>query len=521
MNIESKAFQANELLNKWNQQKPNDVYLYFEDQEITFKQLLDRVNSTAVKLIDLGIKPGERVALFLFNSPEFIYAWFAINKIGAVMVPINTGFKKNETEFILQNSGCKGIIADELVLDDVVIPASGNSPLIEWIAVRGHSSVTNILSFEDFFSGNNTIETIRWPDENLAAILYTSGTTGKPKGVMCPYSYYSSIAEAASTWLSFKPDDRFLTILPLFHMNAQTTSTMGSLNLGASLILLNGFNPATFWQTMKKYKATIFNYLGLMLPFLVSLPVTAEEKDNPVRYAIGAQADPNQIDALEKRWDLSIIELFGMTEIGGTCNPIEGKKLGSCGLPMTGHTVRIVDENGEQLPTGEIGEITVSGSSITLGYWRNEEETNKTYRDGFVFTGDVGYLDEDGFLFFVGRRKDIIRRSGENIASAEVENVVMAHPKVVEAAALPVPDPVRDEEVKIYVVLKQGETPETLPPEEIVSWCQDQLAKFKIPRYIEYIDQLPKTNTQKVRKIELIEAKTDLTIGAWDRFGNK
>ena len=173
------------------------------------------------------------------------------------------------------------------------------------------------------------------------------------------------------------------------------------------------------------------------------------------------------------------------------------------------------------LPPGEIGQIIVRGPSMTLGYWNNPEETAAIYRNGWVHTGDVGYLDSEGYLFFVGRTKDIIRRSGENIAAVEVENAVMEHPKVAEAAAVPVPDPIRDEEVKIYVVLKPGETSETLPPQEIIDWCAQRLAKFKIPRYIEYINSLPKTTTFKVKKIVLINEKPDLTVGAWDRFAGK
>jgi acyl-CoA synthetase (AMP-forming)/AMP-acid ligase II len=158
---------------------------------------------------------------------------------------------------------------------------------------------------------------------------------------------------------------------------------------------------------------------------------------------------------------------------------------------------------------------------MTLGSWNNPEETAKTYKNGWVFTGDMGYLDADGFLFFAGRKKDIIRRSGENIAAAEVENCLMGHPGIAEAAAIPVPDPVRDEEVKVYVVLKEVETPETVPPEAIVEWCLERLAKFKVPRYVEYIDSLPKTPTQKVKKVLLIQAKKDLTEGVWDRFAKK
>lgn len=163
----------------------------------------------------------------------------------------------------------------------------------------------------------------------------------------------------------------------------------------------------------------------------------------------------------------------------------------------------------------------ITGPTLTLGYWQNPEETAKTYRDGWVYSGDLGYLDEDGFLYFAGRKKDVIRHNGENISAIEVENVVMSHPKVVEATVLAVPDPIRDEEVKVYVVLKEGETPESVPPEEIIRWCAEKLAKFKVPRFIEYRDNLPKTATQKIAKAILKNEKSDLKVGAWDRFAEK
>lgn len=172
------------------------------------------------------------------------------------------------------------------------------------------------------------------------------------------------------------------------------------------------------------------------------------------------------------------------------------------------------------MPHNTVGEITVTGPSITLGYWRNPVETKNTYKNNWVYTGDLGYLDEDGFLYFVGRKKDIIRRSGENISAVEIENIIMSHPKVMEAAAIAVPDDIRDEEVKVYVVLTEGETLESVPPEEIISWCSERLAKFKIPRYLEYRDSLPKTATQKIQKNVLKQEKSDLISDAWDRFIN-
>lgn len=510
--------QINELIQKWAGERPQKVFLYFEEQEINYQQLLLRVNSVANYFLSLGVQKGDRIGLYLRNCPEFLYAWFALNKIGAVMVPINPVLKVEETVYILTDSGSTGVITEQDCLEPVIIPAAQKSPSVKWIAAKGDFKREGVLSFSEFLKGDIDLETTSWDDDEMAAIIYTSGTTGNPKGVMCPHRYYSQIGESFAARLDLTEKDRLLTLLPVFHNNAQVTTTMCTLNKGATAILLDGFHPKEFWKVVSKYEATVFNYLGSMLPILMKMPITREEQEHKVRLAVGAQADPNLFETYEKRWGVTMIEIYGMTEIGGFCNPVKGRRIGSVGLPLGDNRVKIVDDQGLELPANENGEIIITGSSITLGYWKNPEETAKTYRDGWIYSGDIGYLDEDGFLYFVGRKKDIIRRSGENISAVEVENVVMSHPKIVEAAAIPVPDPVRDEEVKVYVVLKEGETPDSVPPEEIIDWCEKKLAKFKVPRYIEYRGELPKTETQKIAKAALRQEKTDHTVGAWDRL---
>ena len=513
--------QANEMIDKWNETQPDKVYLYFKDQEITYRELAAKANSVANKLLELGVQKGDRLALSLKNCPEFLYAWLAVNKIGAIAVPFNSMLKADETAFILNNSGCIALIAENEFLAPVILPALQKCPSVKWVAARGNPDSPGVLNFSDFLNNPSPVKTIHWDDEELAAIIYTSGTTGNPKGVMCPHRLFSLNGEAFAQWFKLTPEDRLFTLLPLYHVNALNTSTMGSLARGASLILLDGFNPETFWLDIARYKATIFNYLGSMLPVLMKRPITPEERNHHLRLAIGAQADPDLIETYEKRWGVVLIELYGMTEIGGTVNPLDRRKKGSCGVPFYEKTVKIVDDKGEELPPYQVGEIIMTSQGSSTGYWQNPEETAKTYRDGWVYSGDLGYMDEEGYLFFAGRKKDIVRRSGENISAMEVENAVMSHPGVMIAAVLPVPDPIRDEEVKVYVVLKQGETPESVPPEDIIRWCEEKLAKFKVPRYIEYRDSLPRTETQKIAKAVLKSEKTDLTAGTWDRFAEK
>jgi acyl-coenzyme A synthetase/AMP-(fatty) acid ligase len=513
--------QPNEILTQWADRIPDKVFLYFRDMELTYGRLQENVNRVANAFSEMGVKEGDRIALYLRNGPEFLYCWFGLNKIGAAMVPVNTAFRREETTFVVNDSGSRGIVAEADVMENLILPILSDCPNVQWCVSTGSESQKGVKPFAELLEGEARLETRRFPDDALAAILYTSGTTGNPKGVMCPHSYYEAFSRTNAEIMQVEPEDRWMTLLPLFHMNAQCTTTVGSLAAGASTIYLDGFDPAQFWPNAVRYQATLFNYLGSILPILYRLPPAPEEKEHSIRLFIGAQADPQMIPEYERRWGVRILELYGMTEIGGAVNPMDAPRLGSCGKAMPGHEIKIRDDQGKELPAGEVGEITMRGESMTLGYWQNPEATNAAYKDGWLYSGDLGYLDADGYLYFVDRKKDVIRRSGENISSAELEKVVMSHPGVLDAAAIPVPDPIRDEEVKIYVVLRQGETRESVPPEEIIEWCRERLAKFKVPRYIEYRDDLPRTATQKVQKGVLKKEKDDLAQGAWDRFADR
>lgn len=506
--------QINTILDDRAQEFPEKVYLYAGDSQITYKQLHQRVNRIAASLLELGVEKGDRIALYLRNTPNFIYSWFAINRIGAAIVPINTSLLANETAYILNDSEVKGIIAESDVMESVIFPALEKSPNVKIVISTSEKTLNEEISLSELYENPGGVDYTSYDEDNLVSILYTSGTTGNPKGVMCHHPYYYYLGTALNKSLEVKEDDRLLTCLPLFHMNAQTLATMGSLISNASLILLDGFRASTFWEESNKYDATIFFYLGSILPVLLKQPMTEEEENNQLRIMTGAQASVKKFDEFEKRWNVKLIELYGMTEGGGAINNIKSRKVGSCGKSFINHELKVVDENDNELPSGLIGEIIFKGPSLSLGYWNDEEKTNKSYRNGWMHSEDMGYMDEDGFLFFVDRKKDIIRRSGENISSAEIEGILMTHPAIVEVAAIPVPDDIRDEEIKVFIVLK--DKMQSTTPESIITWCEDKLAKFKIPRYIAFRESLPKTETQKIKKSSLIK-ETEQSIG-WDKY---
>jgi crotonobetaine/carnitine-CoA ligase len=513
--------QINECLDRWAEKTPEKIYLFSKDGSISYKELHQKVNRIASSLLKLGVGKGDRIALYLRNTPTFIYSWFALNRIGAVMVPINTSLLVGETAYILKDSQVIGVIAEEDVVDSVIFPALKECLEMQFVITTGDQKKYKVIPFSDLYRESGHVDYTPLDDNQLASILYTSGTTGNPKGVMCAHRYYNYLGSSGRRALDIRESDRLLTCLPLFHMNAQVLATVGSLMSNASLILLEKFDASTFWQDVTEYEATVFYYLGSILPILLKLPVTEDEKNSKLRLAVGAQANPVMIGEYEKRWNLKMIELYGMTEGGGTINPLNARKKGSCGKAFFDHEVRVVDENDIEKSSGEIGEIIFKGPSLTLGYWNNQKATSEAYRNGWMHSGDMGYMDNEAYLFFVDRKKDIIRRNGENISSAEIEKVLMAHPKIVEAAAIPVRDEIRNEEVKVYVVLKENEDRESLSPEKIIAWCEARLASFKIPRYIDYLDSLPKTPTQKIQKSILKKESEDLSKNTWDRFAFK
>jgi crotonobetaine/carnitine-CoA ligase len=328
--------------------------------------------------------------------------------------------------------------------------------------------------------------------------------------------------------LGLTAKDRVLTPLPLFHMNPQILSTMGTLLAGGSLVLVDRFHPSTWWDEVRRTKPTVFHYLGVMPAMLIGLPERSDDGEQPARLGIGAGVGTDVHERFERRFNCKLLEVFGMTEVGlNFCCPPRGeRKVGTrcfCRV-FPEYEARVVDAQDRDVPVGEGGELVLRGSEpanrrrgFMKEYLKNPEATAEAWRGGWFHTGDEVRRDEEGYFYFVDRRKDLIRRSGENISSSEVEAVIRSHSKVLDAAVIPVPDPIREEEVKAYVILQAAETPESCPPEEILGWCDERLAYFKVPRYLEYRESFPRTPTEKVQKQVLKTERDDLTVGCYDR----
>ena len=367
------------------------------------------------------------------------------------------------------------------------------------------------------------IDTPRVSPGDTSMLVYTSGTTGNPKGVQVTHLMYVAAGQGFAYWTEATEEDRFFTCLPFFHANAQYYSTMGSLASGATLVVAERFSASRFWDQVRAADATVVNFIGMMMPVLAKQPESELDRDNNVRLFYGSPAfSPEFLQSFKERFGTDIIVGFGMTETCyGAIEKIgQERRPNSSGQPRLHpdpgfvNEIRIVDDYGNQVATGQPGEITISNPAVMPGYWRNQEQTDLALKDGWLQTGDLGWLDEDGFLYFVDRKKDVIRRRGENISSQEVEDVIKRHPSVLDCAVIAVPSELGEDEVKAYVTPRP---PATVNEETVVRWCADNLAYFKVPRYIEVRDELPRTPSLRVRKDLLRQEREDLTSGCYDR----
>jgi len=508
------------------EKNPDKPFLYFEDEVVSYAEFDRKVNQVANAFLGMGVKKGHRVCLLLPNVPEFLYGWFGLAKIGAVMVPINTAFKENETAYILNHSEAVGVIVDSEHLP-IVTEIKKGSKTLKWIAcVDPVPTGEDIHLFYQFFETMpETLKSMVLKDDDMAQIVYTSGTTGFPKGAIHAHKDFTLTGEAFLLCAGIGPEDRVLTILPLFHVNAQYYSTMGALAAEASLILVREFSARRFWDQAVYYGATEFNFIAAIGRILCNRPENEFRPGHQIRTAYGAPVTPDVYEVFTKRFKIpNVIEGYGLTEVPRVSqNPIGGViKMKSIGCPakhpdpaMTFSEIRIVDNDGKELEPGQTGEVIVRSPVMMQGYFKDRARTREAIRDGWFYTGDYAYKDEDGYLFFIDRKKDIIRRKGENISSNEVETVINAHEKVLEAAVIAVPSELGEDEVMACIVVKENQI---MDPKEVIDWCRDRLANFKIPRYVRFRDSLPRTSTQRIAKYilkqeeGLIESSHDMEL---------
>ena len=495
-----------ELLEARADASPEKVFLLSEadGRRYSYREFDAAVNRAANMLSAReGVGKGDVVSLLLPNSVEYVVAYFACFKLGALAGPVNSLLKPEEVEYVVGNSESKVLLVGSELREKV-------EGLREKVP-----SLRNILTFDDWdeatkgFGGDagGAWRQTALARDDEAIIIYTSGTTGKPKGCLLTHGNLIANARQIVEWLGFTEDDRLLTVMPLFHMNAVSVTTVSALYAGGSTVVSPRFSASRHWQVVSDYGVTSFGSVATMLSMLLATyPEGVPEglRTERLRFAMcGSAPVPAEVmRRFEETFNCLVVEGYGLSE--STCRstfnpPDRRRRAGSCGMPI-GNEMRVVDEDDTELPDGVAGEIVMRGENVFKGYFRNEEATARAFRGGWFHTGDIGYRDAEGFFHIIDRKSDMIIRGGENIYPREIDELLYKHPAVAEAAAFGVPDELYGEAVAAFVVLKEGRA---ATGEELAAYCREHLADFKCPKTVRVVGALPKGPTGKVLKREL------------------
>lgn len=512
--IDAAAAEAGDAL-LWN---------FFESGEtITYSGMRRTVNGLATKLVTLGISKATHVGVMLPNTAALPLTWLAIGRIGAVMAPVNVSYRERELAHVVNSADVTWLVAhkDCLPVIDTAREAGQISIPRSHVIVVGGGAEAGMPAWEELASEPR--DTFEAPAEvghdDLLNIQFTSGTSGFPKGCMLTQRYWIS-AGKVNAFRDGRSYRRILASTPFFYMDPQWLLLMTLYHRG-TLYVAARQSTSRFMEWVRRYRIEF-----CLLPWVLhSQPDNPEDTDNEVIRS-NIYGAPRDLHAkLEARYDLNAREAFGMTELGPTMfMPIEKSDMvgsGSCGVPCPFRECKIVDEQGRELPAGEIGELLVRGPGIMRGYYNNPQATAEVFSDGWFRTGDLFRKDDTGNFYIVGRKKDMIRRSAENIAAREVESVLNAVPMVAEVAVIGVPDPLRGEEVKAYVKLKDGFDRSDATVAAIIEGARKELAPFKVPRFYAFVDDFPRTASLKIAKPQLSGGVADLRAGSFDRVENR
>lgn len=515
---------------------PDLKAVHFQGKELSFKELLSEVKRFASYLQSIGLKKGDRVASMLPNTPQAVIAYYGALLAGGVVVQVNPLFTERELEYLMQDSGAKYIVCLDILLPRVsavkehtdlehiivtriadYLPFPKNL-IYPFIQKREYNLVVKVEETNNTHIWKNIMKYASEEyeevdidvEEDLALLQYTGGTTGRPKGVMLTHLNLVSNTQMAQQWISKAERDKeiVLGVLPFFHVYGMTTVMNLSIMYGSKMILLPKFHPEEVLKTIEKHRPTLFPGAPTIYIGLLNHPDIEKYDLSSIKACISGSASL-PLDVQEKFEAITngkLVEGYGLTETSPVthANPIWGKRVnGSIGLPWPDTDAKIVKDGSlEEVPIGEVGEIAVKGPQVMKGYWKNEKETEEVLKDGWLLTGDMGRMDEEGYFYVVDRKKDMIIASGFNIYPREIEEVLFEHPDIVEAAVIGVPDEYRGETVKAVIVLREGAK---LTEQELDSYCRKHLAAYKVPRIYEFRDELPKTVIGKVLKRQLVE----------------
>lgn len=477
-------------LHKRHGKGPEHVALRYHGNDITYEELDININQYANYFHHSGLVPGDRVAIALPNCPEFIYAYLGVAKAGGIAVPINLLQTLEEIIYIIKDSGARFAVINP----EIASKMQGLAASLKIIPV--------ILNDEtkDQIVASPTAEFSPVDDFDVCTFLYTSGTTGYPKGAMLTHANLRGNVDSMDRASNMGTEDNFLCVLPMFHSFGWTVCVLLPLYLGSTITILDAFRPKEVLNTLSTGGITVF--CGVPSMFTVLLRLAEKTTFSQLKLVIsgGASLPENIIHTFEHRFNFPLLEGYGLSEASPVVclNPIEGvRKVGSIGIPLPGVEVITAGLDGMETPVGEVGELLVRGPNVMKGYYNREEDTSQTLSNGWLHTGDLAYKDEDGYLFIVGRQKELIIKGGFNVYPREVEEAITSHPVVLEAAVIGIQHPLKGEEIKAFVVVEKGKT---LDKKELLSFLRAKLAQYKIPDIVVFTEDLPKGGGGKILK---------------------
>lgn len=497
--------------------RPDEVAVRFTaGRSFTTRTLLDEAHAVAAGLQQWGIRRGDRVAIFAGNVDQYAPVFFGVALAGAVLCPFNAAWKGDLLTYTLNGSGPRVVFvgADQWPQLQATLPKADT---VECVISLAAERPEGTVGYDSFIRTGERAEVPPQEPSDLALILYTSGTTGPSKGIMfCHRMMIRGFSEPMSDFVAFGPGDVFYTALPLFHGNALFCTLLASIVRGGNAVIAPRFSVTTFWEEVRDSGATLTAMIGSMVPLLWNAPPNDAEKAHSVRTVFATPSPIDYYDGFAERFGVQLVEAYGLTDIGVPIGMKPGdRRPGSCGKVLPDWDVLLVNEKDEPVQTGEVGECVLRPKVpflTSLGYWNKPEATVSAWQNLWAHSGDFLRQDAEGWYYFVDRKKDAIRRGGENLSSYEVEQAILGHPAVLEAAVYAVPSDLAEDDVMASVVLRPGES---LKAEELHAYCAERLAYFSVPRYIAFRASLPKTQNERVQKAALREEGTKVD-GVWD-----
>lgn len=482
---------------------PNHPAIHFRGNLITYKELEEQVFKLAAGLKNAGVKEGIQVSLMMTNRPEYIVSYFAILANGATVVPINPSFKEQEITYIVNDSESEFMLIESIV-KPIVNNAKANFKQVKQMICLGGEQDDEYTDWEQLVSPSPISGPLLVASSSVAQIIYTSGTTGSPKGAMITHANLNWMAIAAAVLNSLTTSDRVLCVLPLFHAYAKLQGFLSPISHGATIYLEERFHPIDTLQVIANHKITIFLGVPTMYAMFAQNPKISEMDFAQLRTAGsgGASLPEELLHKTNKSFGVDIAEGYGLTEstvMLMTTPRNAPKKAGSVGFPIPGVDLKVVDPEGNICPPHMVGEVIFTGPNMMKGYYKKPEETANTIKNGWLYTGDLAYYDEEGYHFIVDRKKDLIIRGGFNIYPREIEEVLYKHPDVVEASVIGRPDAIFGEKTVAFVVSKNPE----LSEEAVRAYCSEKLAEYKVPDTVSFLSEIPKNRTGKILKTAL------------------